>query len=284
MREFLARFVHNRIAAAGLMTVAIIIATGLLAPILTPFDPMSQNIMQRLLPPLSQSDEGLHLFGTDALGRDLLSRLIIGSRISLLVGAASVILSGGIGVTFGLIAGYDDRRAGRVLMAITDIQLAIPFLILALAVVAVLGPGLLNLILVLGVTNWVQYARLIRAECLVLRHREFVEAAEALGASDLWIIGKHLLPNVTASIIVVSSLQIAKMILFESSLSFLGLGVPPSIPTWGSMIADGRNYISTAWWVAALPGLAIFITVVGINVVGDRLRDLMDPRLKQLEI
>jgi peptide/nickel transport system permease protein len=194
-----------------------------------------------------------------------------------------VLVSGVIGVLFGLLAGYDDRRIGRVLMGITDIQLAIPFLVLALAVVAVLGPSLFNLIMVLGVTGWVQYARIVRAEVLVLKDREFVQAARALGASTLRILCRHLLPNVTSSVVVISSLQVAKMILFESSLSFLGLGVPPSIPTWGGMISDGRDYVSYAWWVAAVPGLAIFITVVGINLVGDRLRDLLDPRLKQVE-
>jgi peptide/nickel transport system permease protein len=162
-------------------------------------------------------------------------------------------------------------------------QLAVPFLVLALAVVAVLGPSLWNLVLVLGLTNWVQYVRVIRAECLVLREREYVQAARALGASVPRILLTHLLPNVASSAVVISSLLVAKMILFESSLSFLGLGVPPEIPTWGGMIADGRDYISTAWWVVAMPGLALFITVIGINLVGDRLRDLLDPRLKQLE-
>jgi peptide/nickel transport system permease protein len=283
MREFLRRFGKSRMAVAGLVTALAIIAAGIFGPLIAPYDPADQDITRRLLPPLSQTEDGRHWLGTDALGRDLLSRLIAGSRVSLLVGVASVVISGGLGITCGLIAGYDEKFSGRILMAITDVQLAIPFLILALAVVAVLGPSLVNLILVLGVTNWVQYARVVRAECLVLRRREFVEAAEALGAGALRIIGVHLLPNVTASIIVVSSLQVAKMILFESSLSFLGLGVPPSIPTWGNMIADGRNYVATAWWVAALPGIAILVTVLAINLIGDRLRDLLDPRLQQLE-
>jgi peptide/nickel transport system permease protein len=283
MRRLITKFTRSGLATAGLVIVVVVVMAALFGPWITPFDPDIQDITQRLLPPLSRTDEGLHVLGTDALGRDMLSRLILGSRVSLLVGVAAVLISGVIGVLFGLLAGYDDRRIGRVLMGITDIQLAIPFLVLALAVVAVLGPSLFNLIMVLGVTSWVQYARIVRAEVLVLKDREFVQAARALGASTLRILGRHLLPNVISSVVVISSLQVAKMILFESSLSFLGLGVPPSIPTWGGMISDGRDYVSYAWWVAAVPGLAIFITVVGINLVGDRLRDLLDPRLKQVE-
>lgn len=283
MRRFLRKFLRSWLAAFGLAVVVLVVLAALTANWITPFDPAAQDILRRLMPPLSRSEDGLHLLGTDALGRDVLSRLIAGSRVSLLVGVLSVVVSGVIGVAFGLVAGYDDRRAGRVLMAITDVQLAIPFLVLAIAVVAVLGPSLFNLVMVLGLTNWVQYARIVRAEVLVLRNREFVLAARALGASTLRILLVHLLPNVTSSIIVVSSLQVAKMILFESSLSFLGLGVPATIPTWGSMIADGRDYVAHAWWVAAIPGLAIFVTVVAINLVGDRLRDMLDPRLKQVE-
>lgn len=280
---FLRKLVRNTPAAVGLLIVALVVLTALLAPVLAPMEPNEQDITQRLLPMLARSERGLHLLGTDALGRDLLSRLIYGSRISLLVGIAAVGVSGTLGVVLGLLSGFDDRRTGRVLMALGDVQLAVPFLVLALAVVAILGPSLLNLIVVLGVTNWVQYARVVRAEVLVLREREFVQAAEALGASTLRIVLRHLLPNVTASIIVMSSLQVARLILFEASLSFLGLGVPPEIPTWGGMIADGRNYMTRAWWVAAIPGLAIFITVVGINLLGDRLRDLLDPKLRHLE-
>lgn len=283
MRRFMRKFLRSHLAAFGLAIVLVVTAAALCATWITPFDPAAQDVLRRLLAPLSRSEDGLHLLGTDALGRDVLSRLIAGARVSLLVGVLSVLVSGLIGVAFGLVAGYDDRRAGRVLMAITDVQLAIPFLVLAIAVVAVLGPSLFNLVMVLGLTNWVQYARIVRAEVLVLRGREFVLAARALGASTMRILLVHLLPNVTSSIIVVSSLQVAKMILFESSLSFLGLGVPATIPTWGSMIADGRDYVAHAWWVAAIPGLAIFVTVVAINLVGDRLRDMLDPRLKQVE-
>jgi peptide/nickel transport system permease protein len=283
MMHFLKRFTRSKLALFGLAIVLLVIIAALIGQWVVPYDPTAQNIMKRLQPPLAMGKHGLHLLGTEALGRDVFSRLVVGARVSLLVGVASVVVSGLVGITLGVVAGYEDRYIGRFLMALTDIQLAIPFLVLALAVVAVLGPSLWNLIMVLGLTNWVQYARVVRAECLVLREREYVQAARALGASTPRILIRHLLPNVMSSVIVISSLLVAKMILFESSLSFLGLGVPPSTPTWGAMIADGRNYIANAWWVAAMPGLAIFITVIGINLVGDRLRDMLDPRLKQLE-
>lgn len=280
---FLRRYLDSRLAAFGLALVLIVVFAALFGHWLMPFDPDAQDILQRLKPPLWRGDEGVHLFGTDALGRDIFSRLIAGARVSLLVGVASVIISGTIGVTLGLIAGYEDRYAGRILMAVTDIQLAIPFLVLALAMAAVVGPSLWNIVAILGLTNWVQYARVVRAESLVLREREFIQAAQTMGISVPMILMRHLLPNVMSSVIVISSLLVAKMILFESSLSFLGLGVPPETPTWGTMISEGRNYVGNAWWVATVPGFAIFFTVVGINLAGDRLRDLLDPRLRQVD-
>jgi peptide/nickel transport system permease protein len=282
--SFLRKLVQSKLAALGLAIVLLVLVCAIFGPWIVPFDPAEQDIMQRMLPPLAHADSGeFHLLGTDALGRDLLSRLISGARVSLLVGVASVLISGLVGVVLGLLAGYDDRHTGRFLMGLADVQLAVPFLVLALAVVAVLGPSLLNLILVLGVTSWVQFARIVRAEVLVLRDREFVQSARALGAATWRVLFLHLLPNVMSSVIVIGSMQIGKMILFEASLSFLGLGVPSNIPTWGGMIADGRSYVATQWWLAAVPGLAIFITVVGINLLGDRLRDLLDPRLNALE-
>lgn len=283
MREFLKRYLSSRLAAVGLVVVLVVIFAGVFGPWLVPFDPNAQDIMQRLKPPLWQGAEGVHLLGTDALGRDIFSRVVIGARVSILVGVSAVIISGIVGVTFGLIAGYEDKYAGRVLMMLTDIQLAIPFMVLALAVAAVVGPSLWNIIAILGLTNWVQYSRVVRAECLVLREREFIQAAHMMGISTPHILMRHLLPNVMSSVIVITSLLVAKMIIFESSLSFLGLGVPPVTPTWGTMIAEGRNYIGNAWWVATIPGIAIFVTVVGTNLVGDRLRDLLDPRLRQVE-
>ncbi len=280
---FVRRLLRSRLALLGILILLLALVCAIAGAHLAPFDPDDQDILARLLPPISAGEGGTHWLGTDALGRDVLSRVIIGARVSLLVGVLAMAVSAVLGVTLGLIAGYEDRYIGRTLMVVTDMQLAIPFLVLALAVVAVLGASLTNLILILGLTNWVQYVRVVRAECLVLRQREFVEAARALGASMPRILLKHLLPNVTPSVLVISSLLIAKMILLESSLSYLGLGVPPDVPSWGSMIADGRDYMTTAWWVVAAPGLALFSTVIGINLVGDRLRDLLDPRLKQLE-
>ena len=283
MIQFFKRFTSSSLATIGLIVVLVMVFAAIFGPLIVPFDPNAQDIMQRLKPPMWQGSEGIHLLGTDALGRDIFSRVVIGARVSILVGVSAVVISSIVGVAFGLIAGYEDKYAGRFLMMLTDIQLAIPFMVLALAVAAVVGASLWNIIAILGLTNWVQYSRVVRAECLVLREREFIQAAHMMGISTLHILTRHLLPNVLSSVIVISSLLVAKMIIFESSLSFLGLGVPPITPTWGTMIAEGRNYIGNAWWVATIPGIAIFVTVVGVNLVGDRLRDLLDPRLRQVE-
>lgn len=279
-RTFWQRYAKNRAAVAGLGMICLVVIAALAAPLLAPFDPNSQNIILRLKPPGFQSEAGINLLGTDALGRDILSRVIYGSRISLIVGLASVLFAGSIGVFLGLISGYFGGWVDSIIMRWTDIQLAIPFLVLALAVVAALGSGLWNLIVVLGVTGWVNYARVVRAEVLVVRERDYTDAARALGVPARLLLWRHILPNVSSSIIVIGSLQVARMILFESSLSFLGLGIPPEIPTWGSMVATGRNYLSIAWWVSTVPGLAIFLLVLGINLCGDRLRDILDPQLR----
>lgn len=283
MKQFLKRYMSSTLATVGLVIVVVAVLAAIFGPYLVPFDPNAQDIMQRLKPPMWQGSEGIHILGTDALGRDIFSRVVIGARVSILVGVSAVVISSIVGVTFGLIAGYEDKHAGRFLMMLTDVQLAIPFMVLALAVAAVVGASLWNIIAILGLTNWVQYSRVVRAECLVLREREFIQAAHMMGISTTHILTRHLLPNVMSSVVVISSLLVAKMIIFESSLSFLGLGVPPITPTWGTMIAEGRNYIGNAWWVATIPGIAIFVTVVGTNLVGDRLRDLLDPRLRQVE-
>lgn len=276
---FAVRLLRSRWAVLGLAILAVVGLCALGGADIAPFDPDDQDILARLLRPGAQG----HWLGTDALGRDVLSRVIVGARVSLLIGVLAMAVSAIVGVTLGLLAGIEDRFLGRALMALTDMQLAVPFLVLALAVVAVLGASLFNLVLVLGLTNWVQYVRVVRAEVLVLRERDFIQATRALGASTPRIVLRHLLPNVASSVVVISSLLVAKMILFESSLSYLGLGVPPDTPTWGGMIADGRDYISTAWWVVAMPGSALFLTVIGVNLVGDRLRDLLDPTLKDLD-
>lgn len=263
-------------------TVFLVLVTvgAILAQFISPASPVFQDLSARLKPPLFVVSNGVHVLGTDGLGRDLLSRLLFGSRISLIIGISAVVVSGGLGVALGLIAGYARGAIDNVIMRVADVQLSLPFLILALATVAVVGPSLLNLIVVLGVTGWVQYARIIRAETLSVTGREYVEAARVLGAPPARIVVQHILPNVLSSVIVVGTLQVSRMILFEASLSFLGLGVPPPTPTWGGMVADGRNYVDTAWWVATVPGIAIFLTVLAVAILGERLRDVLDPRLQ----
>lgn len=278
----LRRFVRSPGAAIGLGIVVIALGLVAAAPLVAPMDPSDQDVAMRLLAPLSTSDRGLHLLGTDALGRDIASRIVVGARVSVLIGLASVALAGTLGVLLGLASGYAGGRWDAVIMRVADVQLALPFLVLALALVAAVGPSLVNLIAVLGVTGWVLYARVVRSETLSLREREFVTAARAVGATGARIVLRHIFPNVLSATIVVATLQVARMILFEASLSFLGVGVPPPTPTWGAMISDGRAYISVAWWVSTLPGFALFLTVLGVTLVGDRLRDVLDPRVRDL--
>ena len=255
--------------------VGVIVVAAALAEALSPYGPNEQDITQRLQAP------GLtHLLGTDEVGRDILSRLIFGARISLLVGVIAVGVSCPVGVLVGLVAGYAGRRTDDVLMRITDIQLAVPTILLAIAVVAVLGPGLWNVILTLSVTGWTLYARLTRGEALTIKSRDFVQAARATGAGDVRIMVRHVLPNVLSPVIVVAVFAVANMIILEATLSFLGLGVEPRVVTWGRMLNGGRLYLSTAWWLTAFPGLAIFVTVLAVNLLGDHLRDWLDPRLR----
>jgi peptide/nickel transport system permease protein len=247
----------------------------------SPFDPLEQDIGQRLKEPGWQDAQGrVHVLGTDHLGRDILARVIFGSRIALVVGLAAVLISGVLGMVIGLIAGYFGGRVDDFLMRLADIQLAFPFILLAIAVIGVLGPSLRNIIIVIGVSSWVVYARVVRGEVLSIREREYVQAAIALGSQHGRVLWQHVLPNTFTPWLVVATLDMARVIVIESALSFLGLGVQPPTPTWGGMLADGRVYLSTAWWLATFPGLAILITVLGINLFGDGLRDTLDPRLK----
>ncbi|HET7341143.1 MAG TPA: ABC transporter permease [Methylomirabilota bacterium] len=279
---FLRRLAARRTALFGLAVVTLVVVTAVAAPLLSPFDPVEQDLGDlRLKPPGFHDAAGhVHPLGTDHLGRDLMARVIYGARPALLVGFAAVVISGVIGMAAGLVAGYFGGRVDDVLMRLADIQLAFPFILLAIAVIGVLGPSLATIIAVIGVSSWVVYARIVRSAVLSLREREFVQAALALGVGDTRVLLRHILPNALTPWLVVATLDMARVIVIESALSFLGLGVQPPTPTWGGMLADGRVYISTAWWLATFPGLAILVTVLGINLFGDGLRDTLDPRLK----
>ena len=255
---------------------------GLAAPLLAPRDPQAQTLEDRLRPPRwAENGSPAYLLGTDNLGRDMLSRIIYGSRISLIVGAATVIFAGLLGCTLGAVAGYFGRAPDEIVSKISEIFLAFPFLLIAIAIMAFLGQGVGNLILALMLSRWVQYCRVVRGEVLSIRERDFVTAAKALGGRDWYVLFRHVVPNTFASVTVVATFGMAIVIITEASLSFLGLGVPVHIPTWGSMLNEGRSYINRAPWLTIFPGLAIFITVFGINLLGDGLRDILDPKLRR---
>jgi len=278
---FLRRLARRRTALFGLVVVAVVVVTAVGAAWVTPFDPVEQDIGERLKPPGSRDAAGhAHLLGTDHLGRDILARVIYGARVALLVGLAAVAISGVLGMAVGLVSGYFGGKVDDVLMRLADVQLAFPFILLAIAVIGIVGPSLRSIIVVIGVSSWVVYARVVRGEVLSVREREFVQAAIALGSRDIRVLARHVLPNSFTPWLVVATLDMARVIVIESALSFLGLGVQPPTPTWGGMLADGRVYLSTSWWLATFPGLAILITVLGINLFGDGLRDTLDPRLK----
>lgn len=263
---------------AGLTIVGFVLAVAVLAPLIAPYDPTVQELRDRLLPPsFLPGGTPEHLLGTDGNGRDLLSRIVVGSRLSLLIGAATVLIGGAIGVTAGILAGlrggWFDLVAGR----LADIQQAIPFIILALAVVGVLGSSVVNLIAVLGVGSWFYWYRVVRGEVLALREQPFVEAARAAGIGDWQLVTRQLWRNLAPSIIVLATLWLPQAIAYTAGLSFLGLGVPPPTPEWGRLIADGTEQIADAWWLAALPSAALVVTVLGLTLTGDWLRDMADP-------
>lgn len=255
------------------------VALALFAEQLAPFAPTEANLGNRLAPPVWAGGSALHPLGTDQLGRDVLSRLIHGSRVALLVGVAAVSLAVVIGVTLGLVAGYVGGRTDAVVSRVIDALIAIPNVLLYLTVLGVAGPGMLTLVLVIGGLGWTLFARVVRAETLSLRRREFVEAALALGQRTPTLLLRHVLPAVVAPIVVLATLNVASVIILEASLSFLGLGVQPPTVTWGRMLADGRSYVASAWWLATFPGLCITLLCASFLLLGDRLRDLLDPRL-----
>ena len=275
------RIRHFKLLLGGFILLVLVVC-GVAAPLLAPFDPQEQRLEARLQPPAWLGGPvAENWLGTDNLGRDILSRIIYGSRISLLVGAVTVMLAGVVGCFLGAVAGYFGNHADELISKLTEIFLAFPFLLLAIGLMAFLGQGVLNIILALMMSRWVQYCRVVRGEVLSLKERDFVTAARALGGRDYHILLKHVAPNTLASVTVVATFAMAIVIISEASLSFLGLGVPTHVPTWGSMLSEGRSYMNRAPWLTIFPGLAIFITVFGINLLGDGLRDMFDPKLRR---
>jgi ABC-type dipeptide/oligopeptide/nickel transport system permease subunit len=268
----------------GLVAAVVMVAvvgSAAAAPWIVPYDPLAVDIQHRLGPPAWMAGgKATHLLGTDQIGRDLLSRVVYGGRVSLVIGTSAVLVSATIGVLLGLAAGYFAGRIDWMIMTLVNVMLTFPFVLLALAVIAVLGPSLINMIIVLGVADWPLYARVIRAETLAIREREFVLAGRALGMSHGRIVFGQILPNLISVIVVIATLQVARVIILESFLSFLGLGIQPPTPAWGNMLGEGRVYMLNSWWIATFPGLAIFTTTLAINLMGNALRDWLDPHMK----
>jgi peptide/nickel transport system permease protein len=267
-----------KLIAGGLILLGLIVV-GVIGPFVTPYDPNRQALNESLVAP--QWFGGPHLLGTDNLGRDIFSRLISGARVSLLVACSVVLISGAVGFLLGVISGFYGGRVDFLIQKVVEVAWAFPSLLLAIAILAFLGQSLTNLVLAIVARRWLQYCRLVRAECLSLRERDFVTAARVLGAPGPRIMRIHLLPNLIPTSLVLASYSMASSLIAESSLSFLGLGVPPSIPTWGTMLADGRSYVTAAPWLSVFPGLCIFVVVLGINLLGDGLRDVLDPRMRK---
>jgi peptide/nickel transport system permease protein len=268
--------------SVGLATIGLVLLLALLAPFVGTRDPIQQSLAQATRPPAWQARGTMQApLGTDKFGRDVWSRIVYGAQISLAIGTAASLLGGVVGVTAGLVAGFYGGKVDIVVMRIVDLNLAFPLILLALAIAAILGPSLQNLVLVMALTTWMIYARVVRGVTLSLREREFIQAARAIGVDNARIMWRHILPNLLAPVMVIWTLELARVILMESALSFLGVGVPPPTPTWGRMLAEGRNVLTTAPWIATFPGIAITLTVLGVNFFGDGLRDLLDPRLRK---
>jgi ABC-type dipeptide/oligopeptide/nickel transport system permease subunit len=276
----LRRLFSKKATLVSLMLLLLALLCAIFPVLIAPHDPYSQELVMRLKPP-SFVDGGAagHLLGTDHLGRDILSRIIHGARVTLLVSLLALVVSLGIGVVAGLAAGFYGGRTDAVILRLVDMQLAFPVILLVISIVAVLGPSLTNLIIIMGLSGWPRFARLVRGAVLSVRGLEYVEAARAIGASQLRVMFRHILPNILSAIIVYSSFELARMILLEATLSYLGLGVQPPEPTWGGMIAEGQKYITRAWWVSLFPGVAIAAIILVFNMLGDELRDALDPQL-----
>ena len=266
----------------GVILVALVL-TAVFAPFLAPQDPTEGDITQKLIPPVwMERGEGRHPLGTDRFGRDVLSRVIYGSRISLVVSLLAIGLSGTFGTALGLISGYRGGLTDSLLMRFADIGLSLPTILIAVVLVAVSEPSFQNVVLVISLLLWPRFARQIRGETLAVKEQDFVALAVVAGRSNIWIISRHIFPNVVPTLLVISTLQVGYVILLEGTLSFLGVGVPPPNPAWGLMIAEGRGFLATAWWITLFPGLAMLLTVLAVNLMGDWLRDHLDPKLRQV--
>lgn len=274
---------RSRSAVVGGMLITLIVLTSAFFPLVYSVDPLEQDLLARFTPPAWQEGGTMkYPLGTDNLGRDMLSRILHGSRVSLMVGLLSVLVAELVGILLGLLSGYYGGRTDSIIMRIADVFMAYPFMLLTISIIAVLGNSILNLILVLGLSDWVTYARTVRGSVLSIKEKEFVKAAHSLGTKGRTIIRRHILPNVISPLLVLGTLRVANIIIWESGLSFLGMGVPPPRPTWGRMLAEGRIYIADCWWLVTMPGLAIMLTILSINLLGDGLRDALDPRLRNV--
>jgi peptide/nickel transport system permease protein len=274
------RLLRNGKARLGAGLLIVIVLSALAAPVLAPYDPAEQNVRDKLAPPAWQAGGSWdHPLGTDQLGRDMLSRILYGGRVSLLVALFATIAASILGIVLGVLAGYFGRYVDAVIMRLVDVQMAFPSILLALAVMVMLGPSFRNLIIVLAVSSWVFFSRVIRADVLTIRHREFVTAGQAIGATNGRLITRYIFPNLIGVITVVATLTIARVVISEASLSFLGLGIQPPTSSWGLMLSEGRRYLSVAWWITTFPGIALMATVIGVNLLGDALRDILDPQL-----
>jgi peptide/nickel transport system permease protein len=281
-RRNLRAFLRDRLATGAAGVVLLFVLVAVFAPWLALHDPYDTDLLRRLQPPVwMEGGEWSYVLGCDALGRDLLSRIIFGSRVSIFIGASVIIFATGVGVVAGLLAGYLRGWVDGVISRLVDILLAFPYLLFAIGLMAMIGPGLLNIFLALAFKEWVIPCRLVRGETLALREGEYVEAARAAGASSWYIMGHEILPNVLSAVIVVSTIRVAHVIILEASLSFLGIGVQPPTASWGSLVADGRSFIVDAWWISTFSGLAILALVLAINVASQGLRDAFDPRLRE---
>jgi len=281
-REFFSRFKRNKMALWGGIVVILWIHVALFAPLLAPHDPYKGNLFKRLTPPFWVKGGDVHYpLGTDHMGRDMLSRIIYGSRISIIIGVTVVFITTSIGILFGLITAFYGGKVDAIISRVVDILLAFPYLVFAIGMMAVMGPGIFNLMLALIYKEWVTTCRVVRGEALAIKKLEYIEAARAVGVRNAVIMFGEILPNVLSPVIVVSTLRVATIILMEASLSFLGLGIQPPTPAWGSMVNEGRSFLFGFWWISTFPGVAILTLVMGINLMGEGFRDTLDPRLKE---